>query len=396
MNYKYDFVLLEPSYWHISHSDYDLKCIADILSYLGYKVAVVVFTENHFHDNQQYDKIEIFPSKTFPDIEYVSKEKNKFLKCLKEIVLDFRRYRYFSVILRETSTLTGNLYIGMLTPNVLPVMLASQKGRYFLWGIRSYYLSNIGFELSRNPFYLIKSVVLKFLIKRNKKFYLFVSNHLICNEFKKILKEKTRIIERPERLIQEMPNQEYRKLSQNFTLLTIGAIRPIKNIEFALDVVKDMNLTYIVAGSYSNAYAEKIRGEIVGMNRKNIIAVNKYLSDEEYVDYLHKAHFVLLSDKEEPSVSSNGTFMDALLNCRPVIVPDREPFKFYIDRYGVGLKYVVDDKGSLKKAIEEARAVGIQHFADNIRKFQKNFHIESVANRLSEKFASLLDVYEDT
>ena len=85
-------------------------------------------------------------------------------------------------------------------------------------------------------------------IFNNKNISLIVSNKIIKDELLAGGIKPDRLIERPERTIEKLLDFEYEKLSDTFTLLTSGYIRKEKNIEFSLNVLKNMNIRFIIAG----------------------------------------------------------------------------------------------------------------------------------------------------
>ena len=73
---KYDFVLLEPLYWKTAHITIDIKTLARILTAAGLKVAVINYLRNDtYHENKEYDVINIYPATKFPDRSKIFLEK---------------------------------------------------------------------------------------------------------------------------------------------------------------------------------------------------------------------------------------------------------------------------------------------------------------------------------
>ena len=389
---KYDIILIEPSYWHMSHSENDIQCLAEIFCFLGYQVAVATIIKTAFHEGHEYSVIDIPKGENFPDIDYTDTETIKFKRFFKKIILDFRRYSYFKRVFNDIEHLADNFYIGILTVDLLPILISlrSPGKRYFLWGFRSYYLSKPFVFSNKNPYTIAKSILLKSIIRNKNKYFLFVSNHFIKKEFEKLGVSSDNILQRPERILKSPPYFNYKKLTTEFSLVSIGSLRPIKHIEFAINVIREMDILYTIAGKSTNRYAYSIDKQIASLTEDNIKRVKGYLSDDQYVSVIHSAHFVLICDKADLSVASKGTFLDALLNCRPVIAPDCEPFRYYIDKYSIGLKFNNGDTVSLKSTIKEAKRLGVKSFTTNIMKFQNDHLIKNVAQKLEEKISRSL------
>ncbi len=72
------------------------------------------------------------------------------------------------------------------------------------------------------------------------------------------------------------------------------------------------------------------------------------------IDHLEKCHFLLLCDKKQPSSVTNGTLMEAFINLRPVIAPNYDPYKYYVEKYGLGILYNPEETDSLVDAINKA------------------------------------------
>lgn len=382
--WKYDIVCFESFYWSQSHYEYDIKNIADILCDIGYEVAVInYFKENIFHKDQRYDLINIFPKNEFPDREYVQAEKNKIKRFFKKIILDYKRYNFFNELFGKISHLSYNFYMGTLSLDSFPLFFLKHKNKkIYFWGIRSFYLSKPFVFLKSNPYHTIKSLFLKYMVKNRNKYFFFISNRFIKDEFKQIGINDKNLILRPERTIKKFPNDNLTVLSGRFTVSTIGFLREDKQIDFAIDALKETDITYIVAGKSKNEYAYKIDEQIRQVNKENIVRVNKFLPDDEYINLMQKTHFFLFCDRKQPSVVSNGTFLEALLKSRPVIAPDLRPYNYYIDKYKVGIKYKPDDKESLLSAISMAKEIGVESFISNIHDFQKNYLFEEVAAKV--------------
>ena len=63
-------------------------------------------------------------------------------------------------------------------------------------------------------------------------------------------------------------------------------------------------------------------------------------------------------------------------------MPDRQPYNYYVNEFGIGLLYEPDDKESLISTIEKARQLGTEHFMNAIKEFQKNYLINNVVDKV--------------
>lgn len=396
-SWKYDIIFIEPSYWHVSHSDNDIECLVSLTTKIGYEVAVVALNGNSFHNGKGYDVIEIPKCCDFPKIDYVNAELNKIKRFLKRIILDYRRFKYFKKLFNDLDGLAGNYYLGILSLSnfsTLLLFVTSQK-KLFLWGIRSYYLSCPKKYTKKNPYRYLKAILLRLIVKAKKNIYLFVSNPMIAEEFYNLGVERNRLIMRPERIIKEKPVFNLNHLPSRFSILSIGSLRPIKNIEFAIESIIDLGIQYTIAGQTSNSYAKHIDSVVSQLNSPHVNRISRYLTNKEYHDIMCNHHFVLICDKADMSVASNGTFFDALLNSRPVIVPDREPFRYYLEKYKVGLMFKDDSKKSLNLAIKNAESLGVRPFLKGIAEFQDDHKLDRVAGAIRRKIPNLNEEHSD-
>jgi len=387
MKKKYDFILFEHLYWHRPHYEVDLKNLADILINAGFSVAVINYlSDNKYHSNQRYKTFNIFPRAEFPKIENVMHEKNKLKRILKKQIFTYKRYKFFKEIYDKVKDLSNNFYFGTFNVYYFPFLFIKNKKIIFLWGVRSFWLNNsyifINFLYKNiNPINLFKALILKYIIKYCKRYVFFVSNIFIKKEFIELGIDEGRLILRPERTIKKI-DFNLENVAEDFTLLTVGFIREQKNLEFAINTIKNTNIKYIIAGLSKNKYGEKINQLINRINSKNIIRMNKFLSKKEYDEIMQQMHFLIICDHKSPSAISNGTLLEAVLKGRPVIVPDQEPYNYYIDKYNIGLKYKPNNKESLLKAINKAKELGSLSFRESIIKFQKKYILDNVANDL--------------
>ena len=383
----YDFILLEPLYWHIAHITTDMCNLAKILCQVGKKVAVVDYLkENSYHEKQKYDVIKILPGKNFPKKEIIDAEKNKIKRLIKIIRLDAQRYSYFKYIYNQIKSLSDNIYFGTYTTDSFAIFLLSFKKRnIYFWGIRSYYFTRAHFAIINNPYTALRNWFMRIKIIKNKNIKFFVSNIFIKAEFAKGGVEIDRLIERPERTIDKMPSQGYGHLCKEFTLLTSGFIRRQKNLEFSLDVTEKLCVCFIIAGSSNDDYARKLDKYIESQNFKHIIRKRGFISGADYHHLFMESHFILFADKNQKSTTSSGTFLEALLRGRPVIAPDQKPYNYYVKRYNIGLLYTPNDEESLKEAIEMAKILGTKYFHYPLVFFQREYLLETVAQAVRKQ-----------
>ena len=381
---KYDFVLLEPLYWKTPHITIDVKTLARILTAAGLKVAVINYLRNDtYHENKEYDVINIYPATKFPDRSKIFLEKNKLLSFLRKIKIDLDMYKYFSDIYSRIKDLSDNFYFGTYTNEAFAIfLLPFENKKIYFWGVRPFFFINPNFALKRNPYTVFTCHFIRNKIFKNENIRFFISNKSIKDEFESGGINEARLISRPERVLEKIPDLNLKEMNQDFTLLTLGIIIQGKNHEFSIDTIKDLDVKFIIAGKSDNAYADKIDENLELNNYKNIIRKKGYIPHKEYLGLFMQSHFILLADKEMEYTVSSGTLLEALLNGRPVIVPDIKPYNYYVNHYGIGLTFKPEDKQSLKKTIEKARRLGTEHFNGSLENLQKDYLLKNVAEKV--------------
>ena len=377
----YDFILIEPIYWCMAHYTSDLKNITEILKAAGYKIAVVNYIKNNkYHADKEYDVINIFPDYKFPDRHYIINEKNKIKRFFKKIILDYHRYKFFEEIYRQIKNLSDNFYFGTYTTDSFPLFFLKTKSKnIYYWGLRSFYFTQPHFAIKNNPYTELKAIVLRKKILKYKSIKFFISNKFIKEEFISGGLEPNRLIERPERTLNKLSNFKFDKLNKEFTLLTVGFIRKEKNLEFSIEVLKNQNVKFIIAGNSVSVYGKSLDEKIEEINASNIIRKKGFIPDNEYHNLFIQSHFILIADKKSKSTVSNGTFLEALLKGRPVIVPDQKPYNYYVDKYNIGLKFIPNDKKSLLDTVKKVKLLGCRNFEEALIKFQKEYLLDNVA-----------------
>lgn len=131
--------------------------------------------------------------------------------------------------------------------------------------------------------------------------------------------------------------------------------------------------------------------EAIG-DANNIIRKNQYLNECDFNNSYKKSHFVVFGDKKETYTITNGTFLEALINMRPVIAPNYDPYKYYIEKYHVGILYDPNIKGALSEAFCKAKKVGMQSFLPAIHSFLQTLRFEIVADDFSKSIRNIISI----
>ncbi len=178
----------------------------------------------------------------------------------------------------------------------------------------------------------------------------------------------------PYQLYDEVPHQAHRALNKQLTIGTVGAIYEGKNLEFILNVIRDVNdkkdidFKYILAGQPLDEYGRHIRQLSTSLEAPNLQLDFSYLSEEKYTEYIREMDYVVLPYSEDRQNRTSGVLFDALNMGKPFIAPAIEPFKTYADEYGVGLLYEPNNIQSFIDVVNRAKDYNQQNWSDAINK----------------------------
>lgn len=381
-----DFILFE-NYISARNHYKDICIIARMLKACGYSVAIAdVFNEDEYCDVEGVEHI-VFPeswhevpnTETMPELKKfaVNKiNKSRYNKRLSYCV-DYLRDKCCNIY-------AGSYYTGM--PMGWMKHIPADVNVFF-WGLRSARL----IEYKIKPFTLagINSYFLHQYAIRHKNLKFFVSDEIIRKEFLNLGIEPERLVLRPERMIDELPGDKLEIDYSGLKLLSIGAIRPAKRIEKILEAIRllnDSELEYTIAGKAqsSNLDYENVIAE-ASVCMANVKRLNYRIPEDEYNELMDSADFLILCDEKQPSSVTNGTMNEALLKGVPLIAPDYNPYKYFIEKYNIGILFNPEDKTSLTSAISRAKKMGKDIFKDNIRVYQKTLLFDTVVENFHKE-----------
>lgn len=218
----------------------------------------------------------------------------------------------------------------------------------------------------------------------------FVSDEIIKREFLDLGISENRIVIRPERIIEKIESKEITQLTADtidkdrFSLLTIGSLRESKQVELVLDalrIVSDQSIQYTIAGRASDAYESVIESHLKGLC--GIRRINYRIPEDEYYSLIEQCDFLILCDKQQDSCVTNGTMNEALLLGKPIIAPNYNPYKYYIEEFNIGVQFDSSENSSLVNAIILAKNNGKAFYSDNIKKYQSTLLYDKVVEDFS-------------
>lgn len=379
----YDFLLFE-NYHQAQNHKFDLVLIARLLQHVGLKVAIVdIYHEYVKDDIEGIPVIHLKYHHSIPNDKWQLHPKNKFLSMLCTFRFLWQQRRYMLHVWREIEPLADRFYCGSYHL-MMPMTFFKSKKPCYYWGLRSSRMTDFWKHFKRIPIIGIRMLRLKQAFMRNASQCLFVSNEIIKKEFENLGVDDKRLAIREERCTDGTEEPHYEMLSSNFSILTIGMLRPEKRIDYTVKEFqsasegKDWN--YILAGKSQGKYEEVINNAIKGYD--NIMRINEYMDYDRFYELIRESHFVVLADKQQFSSVTNGTMMEALINYRPIIVPNYNPYKYYIEKFGLGIMFNPEKPGDLTRAISVAERLGTRNFEESIRKYLSTIEFENVSKNL--------------
>lgn len=378
----YDFILFE-NYHLATHHKYDVLLIAKLLRHAGLKVALLdIYHEDKGNDKDGVPIIHIATKRNIPNDQWQKHPKNKLHSLFCSIRFLCQQHIYMNYVIKEIEPLADSFYCGSYHLNMPLAFLKCKKACYW-WGLRSSRMTNFWYHFKNNPVLGFRMLMLRHYFKKNRSQRLFVSNEIIKHEFEKLGISSDRMVIREERCITELGHSDYEKLSHCLSFLTIGMLRPDKRIGYTVNEFKQCKMPewkYVLAGRSQGEYEKDIERSINGIS--NIERINEYMDYNKFNTLIKKAHFVVLADKKQKSSITNGTMLEALINYRPIIAPDYDPYKFYIDKYGIGITFNPEIPHDLTNAMQKASIRGCKDFYENIKNFLATIQFDFVSGHL--------------
>lgn len=381
--------LLFDSFHLAQNHKLDVLIIAKMLKSQGEDVTI--FDIFHEYNEDIIEGIPILHWKsniTVPDDSWMP-QKHSFLETIwKGLKFGIHKDLYMRAVKKFIVDKADVYYCGSYYNNMSTILLGLKKP-CFWWGLRS---DRFHFSISKflhRPYRTLNLLIARIKFLSNSNQYLFVSNSFILEEHVRIGIPRNRMVIREERCIESMPNPNYNLLKKTFTFLTIGQLRPDKRIDFTINEFSKIKTLcqYVLAGKSQESYENVISCSINAHN--NIIRINKFLDYSEFNLLFQQAQFVVLADKQQVGSVTNGTFLESLINFRPVIAPNYNPYKYYIDKYQIGILFDPNIPGDLTNAMQKAIERGCWYYENNIREFLKTIQFENLSKKLYNDICNL-------
>lgn len=378
----YDFILFENYHQAFNHK-IDVILIARMLQHEGQQVAIL-----NIYGEDSKDSIEGIPIINLPFTPHIPNDKwqlhkkNKLHSLFCTIRFLYQEHCYIKKVVKTIEPLANNFYCGSYHLGMSRQFLYMKK-TCFYWGLRSNRMNNFMRHFIKNPILGIRMLQLKKAFMRNPQQKLFVSNHIIMNEFERIGIPSNRLIIREERCISQLTSACLDSRNKKLTFLVIGKLRKEKHVDITIMAYKYANIPdseLKLIGKENPKYEPIINKNIMGDSR--IERISLYLSYEDFNKWFKLSHFVLFADEKGASCITNGTMMEALINYRPIICPNHNPYTYYINKYNIGLLYEAGNIESYASALKKANELGTEYFIPNITTFLKTILFDKVSKSI--------------
>lgn len=236
---------------------HEMKVMKDYLNIFGYKAEVL--------SGEKYARKIEGRSKLLPYCIYIREKKSRWMKIL---------CNYFVSLFLSR----GELLIFIDIPEVLLWGLAFFKGKRKVIGI-TYMQWDMYIEK-----YLFNKPIRRYLVKKGLR---YLDGMIITNPLYKPQKSYVKV---PDYYITD-EIAKYKKKEKRDGCVCLGEIRPEKDVEGLIRIIRKTDIFLIIAGSFQD---KNIYRKLKTLQTKNIEIINKNLSYDIYMEYLSTYKYVIL------------------------------------------------------------------------------------------------------
>lgn len=380
----YDFLLFE-NYHLAQHHRLDVLIIAKMLKSQGLKVAIFdIYHEDCADDIEGIPVLHWSSKNPIPDDSWMIRKHTAFETIIKSNMFQWQLHCYMKEVKSFIIDKAKNFYCGSYHNGMSTVFFDIQKPCYW-WGLRSERFHFSIRKLIPSPHFGLHLLKERKKFIRNQNQRLFISNPIIIDEHERLGISRDRMIIREERVVEKVSEANLQTLDKNISFLVIGQLREAKHVPFTIQAFRKANIdgaTLKLIGRSQDEYEKEIQSAI--SKDKRIIRKNAFLEYDDFNKHFSESHFVVFADEQGPSCITNGTMTEALINHRPIICPNYNPYKYYIEKYNIGLMYEAGNVDSYAATMKIARDLGVEYFQTSIDEFLKTIRFDVVAKKLVE------------
>lgn len=386
----YDFILFETFY---GNHYKDLLMIACLLKDSGYKVAIAGL----YHENviKQDGRFPLLSIKAKCKARLTPSSSNlTIVRVLSNLWNRFKLDCYLRKVVKELSPMATNFYVGTMYQG-LPLFWLSRlpmTKTIFIWGLRSYFLTQHKFR--KVSIEGLTSWFLNRFFHKHTNTFFFISEPIIKKEFENLGFSSERLVLRPERTIEKITINRINRNDNKVQILIIGSLRYQKRVDLILDAfekLQDERIELVIGGKASpdKGYASNLNARVKEI--KNVRRVDVRYSDDEFARQIDECDYFLLCDMKQPSCVSNGTMNEALLRGKPIIAPNYDPYRYYVEKYNIGLLYDLADSSSIENTLIKACETNVSFFDDGIVSYQKDLLYSKVQNQFRKDIEAIVN-----
>mgnify|MGYP000917211263 CR=1 FL=1 len=380
-----DFLLFE-NYRLAQHHKFDVLIIAKMLKSQGLNVAIFdIYHEDKDSDIEGIPVLHWISKASVPDDSWMLRKHSVFETIIKSSLFRRQLHSYMQEVKSFIIDKANNFYCGSYHNGMSTVLFDIQKPCYW-WGLRSERFRFSIREMIPSPLFGLHVLEERKRFINNPCQRLFVSNQIIMDEHERLGVPRNRMVIREERVVEKTMDSNLNMLDQNVSFLVIGQLRKEKHIPTTIAAFKKANINEAMLkliGRSQGEYEEEIFKAIDEDNR--IFRLNAFLKYDDFNKHFSSSHFVLFADEEGVSCITNGTMTEALINHRPIICPNYNPYKYYIEKYGFGLLYEAGNEDSYASALVKASKLGVQFFQSAIEKYLHTIQFDVVATKCARE-----------
>lgn len=380
-----DFLLFE-NYRLAQHHKLDVLIIAKMLKSQGLNVAIFdIYHEDKDSDIEGIPVLHWASKASVPDDSWMLRKHSVFETIIKSSLFRRQQHSYMQEVKSFIIDKASNFYCGSYHNGMSTVLFDIQKPCYW-WGLRSERFRFSIRKMFPSPLFGLHVFEERRRFINNPCQRLFVSNQIIMDEHERLGVPRNRMIIREERVVEKTMDSNLNMLDQNVSFLVIGQLRKEKHIPTTIAAFKKANINEAMLkliGRSQGEYEEEIFKAIDEDNR--IFRLNAFLKYDDFNKHFSSSHFVLFADEEGVSCITNGTMTEALINHRPIICPNYNPYKYYIEKYGFGLLYEAGNEDSYASALVKASKLGVQFFQSAIEKYLHTIQFDVVATKFARE-----------
>lgn len=380
-----DFLLFE-NYRLAQHHKFDVLIIAKMLKSQGLNVAIFdIYHEDKDSDIEGIPVLHWISKASVPDDSWMLRKHSVFETIIKSSLFRRQLHSYMQEVKSFIIDKANNFYCGSYHNGMSTVLFDIQKPCYW-WGLRSERFRFSIRKMIPSPLFGLHVLEERKRFINNPCQRLFVSNQIIMDEHERLGVPRNRMVIREERVVEKTMDSNLNMLDQNVSFLVIGQLRKEKHIPTTIAAFKKANINEAMLkliGRSQGEYEEEIFKAIDEDNR--IFRLNAFLKYDDFNKHFSSSHFVLFADEEGVSCITNGTMTEALINHRPIICPNYNPYKYYIEKYGFGLLYEAGNEDSYASALVKASKLGVQFFQSAIEKYLHTIQFDVVATKFARE-----------